>query len=148
MKIFAIDRDPNVRALAEKLEQEFAGRLSSSRDHSPKCGELLAAQNVKKVNGIGLDIRRVVDADRPARARFFVPYRWPARYAHVGASMSAADLVNSLSEEELANTIYDYGEERASRRIARAIVKAREEKPIETTAELAAIVRRVLPKKE
>jgi 16S rRNA (cytosine1402-N4)-methyltransferase len=59
---------------------------------------------------------------------------------------SAADLVARSSERDLADAIYAYGEERFSRRIARAIVEARREQPIETTGRLAAIVRRVLPR--
>ena len=55
---------------------------------------------------------------------------------------TARDLVNRLEESELANVIFDFGEERASRRIARAIVRARERSPVETTAELAEIVAR------
>jgi 16S rRNA (cytosine1402-N4)-methyltransferase len=57
---------------------------------------------------------------------------------------TAADVVNQLSEKELADLIYAYGEERKSRRIARAIVRARERAPLRTTGELAEIVRRAL----
>jgi 16S rRNA (cytosine1402-N4)-methyltransferase len=59
---------------------------------------------------------------------------------------TAADVVNHLSEKELADLIYVNGEERASRRIARAIVRARDRAPIRTTAELAEIVRRAAPR--
>jgi len=59
---------------------------------------------------------------------------------------TAADVVNRLPEKALADLIYAYGEERASRRIARAIVQARERAPIRTTAELAEIVRRAAPR--
>jgi 16S rRNA (cytosine1402-N4)-methyltransferase len=58
---------------------------------------------------------------------------------------TAADLVAGLPEEELADTLYQFGEERLSRRIARAIVKARAEAPIITTGQLAAIIRSVVP---
>jgi 16S rRNA (cytosine1402-N4)-methyltransferase len=63
-----------------------------------------------------------------------------------GRGESAADLVNELPEKELADLIYAYGEERASRPIARAIVRVREKAPIRTTAELAEIVRRAAPR--
>ena len=59
---------------------------------------------------------------------------------------SAADLVNSLPERELANVLYELGEERASRRIAKAIAAARQEAPIETTGRLASIIRSVMPR--
>ena len=63
------------------------------------------------------------------------------------AGDTAADLVARSSEEELANAIFQFGEERFSRRIARAIVHARSEDPIETTGRLAAIVRRAIPRR-
>ena len=63
-----------------------------------------------------------------------------------GGGETAAFLVNRLPERELADLIYEYGEERASRRIARAIVRARERAPIRTTLELAEIVRRARPR--
>jgi 16S rRNA (cytosine1402-N4)-methyltransferase len=59
---------------------------------------------------------------------------------------TAADLVNRLPERELADLIYRYGEERGSRRIARALVEARRRAPLRTTTELAALVRRALPR--
>jgi 16S rRNA (cytosine1402-N4)-methyltransferase len=58
---------------------------------------------------------------------------------------TAADLVNTLPERELADVLFEFGEERASRRIARAIVAARGEAPITSTARLAGIIRGVLP---
>jgi 16S rRNA (cytosine1402-N4)-methyltransferase len=61
------------------------------------------------------------------------------------AGGTAADLVAGASEEELANAIYTYGEERYSRRIARALVGARRQAPVDTTGRLAAIVRRAIP---
>jgi 16S rRNA (cytosine1402-N4)-methyltransferase len=62
-----------------------------------------------------------------------------------GKGPTAADLVSSLPEAELADTLYQFGEERLSRRIARAIVKARGEASITTTGQLAAIIRGVVP---
>jgi 16S rRNA (cytosine1402-N4)-methyltransferase len=60
---------------------------------------------------------------------------------------TAADLVAHSKEEDLANAIFQYGEERFSRRIARALVEARRESPIDTTGRLAAIVRRAIPQR-
>ena len=64
-----------------------------------------------------------------------------------GAGLTAADLLGRVPEDELADLIYRWGEERWSRRIARAIVSAREGRPIRTTAELAAIVMRAVPRR-
>jgi 16S rRNA (cytosine1402-N4)-methyltransferase len=60
---------------------------------------------------------------------------------------TAADLLREASESEIADAIYGFGEERFSRRIARSIVRARESQPIETTAQLAAIVRKAIPRR-
>jgi 16S rRNA (cytosine1402-N4)-methyltransferase len=84
--------------------------------------------------------RRLLDAARPGGAWVFLPARRPARHAHGQAGPSAADLVNDAPEALLADILHFYGEERAARRIARAIVAARSEAPIETTLQLAAIV--------
>ncbi|MCK5167412.1 MAG: 16S rRNA (cytosine(1402)-N(4))-methyltransferase RsmH, partial [Rhodospirillaceae bacterium] len=62
------------------------------------------------------------------------------------AGTSAADIVNDMDEDDLANIIYELGEERFSRRVAAAIIRAREEEPISRTLQLADIVRRVVPK--
>lgn len=63
------------------------------------------------------------------------------------AALSARNLVNEAPEEEIANILWQFGEERASRAIARAMVKARAQAPITTTAQLARIVESVLPRK-
>jgi 16S rRNA (cytosine1402-N4)-methyltransferase len=60
---------------------------------------------------------------------------------------TAADLLREASESEIADAIYEFGEERFSRRIARAIIQARERSPLETTVQLAGIVRRAVPKR-
>jgi 16S rRNA (cytosine1402-N4)-methyltransferase len=69
----------------------------------------------------------------------------PAGRSGTEPSLTAATLVNTLPERDLANLLFELGEERASRRVARAIVAARAEAPIETTSRLAAIIRAVLP---
>jgi hypothetical protein len=60
---------------------------------------------------------------------------------------TAADLLREASESEIADAIYEFGEERFSRRIARAIIQARELGPLDTTVQLAGIVRRAVPKR-
>ena len=81
----------------------------------------------------GAGSRRVVVPARRSGARLFVPRRRAARHAHGPQRADAADLVNTLPERELADVLFELGEERASRRIARAIVAARAEAPITTT---------------
>jgi 16S rRNA (cytosine1402-N4)-methyltransferase len=99
---------------------------------------------VKYVNGIVLDIGvSSMQVDNAERG-FSFKSDGPLDMRMSQSGESAYDIVNKASEEELADILYHYGEERKARQIARAIVKAREEAPISRTRELADIVRRVL----
>ncbi len=101
---------------------------------------VLAERGIGLVDGIALDIGGQLDAARPGRARLLVPGRRPARHAdEPSRALTAAEFLNEADEAEIARILKDYGEEPRARAIARAIVAAR---PIERTAELAAIVRR------
>ena len=91
--------------------------------------------------GIGVSSFQLDDAARGFSFRFAGPL--DMRMGRSGPT--AADLVNMLPEAELADTLYEFGEERLSRRIARAIVAARAIDPIATTTRLAAIIRSVVP---
>ena len=106
---------------------------------------LLDAAGVSALDGIVLDLGvssfQIDDAERGFSFRHDGPL--DMRMGKHGTS--AADLVNALPERELADVLYELGEERASRRIAHAIVAARAEAPIETTGRLAEIIRSVLP---
>jgi 16S rRNA (cytosine1402-N4)-methyltransferase len=105
---------------------------------------LLAEQGVTALDGVVLDLGvssfQLDDASRGFSFRSDGPL--DMRMSRTGPT--AADLVNTLPERELADLLFELGEERASRRIARAIVAARREAPITTTARLAAIVRGVV----
>ncbi len=106
---------------------------------------LLRQYGVTALDGVVLDLGlssfQIDDASRGFSFRH--EGRLDMRMSRTG--VSAADLVASLPEAELADTLYEFGEERLSRRIARAIVRARAEAPIETTTELATIIRSVVP---
>jgi 16S rRNA (cytosine1402-N4)-methyltransferase len=106
--------------------------------------ELLSAEGVDDVDGVALDLgvssMQFDQADRGFSFRASGPL--DMRMERSGTS--AADFVNEVDEAELADIIWRYGEERKSRRVARAIVEARKHKRIETTGELADIVRRAV----
>jgi 16S rRNA (cytosine1402-N4)-methyltransferase len=106
--------------------------------------DLLSAEGVDDVDGVALDLgvssMQFDQADRGFSFRASGPL--DMRMEKNGPS--AADLVNDADEAELADIIFRYGEERRSRRVARAIVEARKQKRIETTGELAEIVRRAV----
>jgi 16S rRNA (cytosine1402-N4)-methyltransferase len=144
--LYAIDRDPAAIARGEALAETVAGRLHMMQGGFGDMQMLLADRGVTRLDGIVLDLGissfQIDDPDRGFSFRFDGPL--DMRMGRDGTS--AADLVAALPESELADTLYRYGEERASRRIARAIVQARTETPIRTTLQLADIVRSVMPK--
>jgi 16S rRNA (cytosine1402-N4)-methyltransferase len=106
--------------------------------------ELLEGVGVTQVDGIALDIGvSSMQIDDPGRG-FSFRTDGPLDMRMEKDGMSAADAVNRLAEKELADIIYQYGEERASRKIARAIVELRELSPITRTSQLANVVRSVV----
>ncbi len=142
--VWAIDRDPNARDLAGRLIERFRGRLFFIEGRFGEMDRLLAERSVTQVEGVVLDLgissMQIDDAGRGFSFRFDGPL--DMRMGQAGPS--AADLVNELEEGELADIVFRYGEERMSRRVARAIVERRATAPITTTVELADIVRRVV----
>lgn len=143
-RVVAIDRDPRAIAIGRKLEGEAAGRLTVIEGRFGEMAALLAAAGIQSVDGIALDIgvssMQLDEADRG----FSFMNDGPLDMRMASSGDSAADLVNTLPEAELADLIYLYGEERRSRHVARAICQARAQDPITRTAELAAIVARVV----
>jgi 16S rRNA (cytosine1402-N4)-methyltransferase len=144
--LWAIDRDPDAIARGAALAQRHPGRLHLLHGSFGDMVDLLAANGVTQLDGVVLDIGvSSYQIDDPARG-FSFRADGPLDMRMDRAGPTAADLVATLPEGELADTLYQFGEERLSRRIARAIVQARAAAPITTTAQLAAIIRRVVPK--
>ena len=143
-RVYAIDRDPNVAHFAQQLEERFADRFVLLAGCFSDMIRLLAAQGVDRVNGIMLDIGVSSMQLEQAERGFSFRNDGPLDMRMAQSGMSAADVVNGLEEAELADIIYQYGEERASRRIAKAIVAARAVKPFERTHELAQVVHKAL----
>jgi 16S rRNA (cytosine1402-N4)-methyltransferase len=142
--VIALDRDPDAIAAGQALAERYAPRLRLIEGRFGDMAELLAAEGVEDVDGVALDLgvssMQFDQADRGFSFRASGPL--DMRMERSGSS--AADLVNEADEAELADIIWRYGEERKSRRVARAIVEARKHKRIETTGELADIVRRAV----
>jgi 16S rRNA (cytosine1402-N4)-methyltransferase len=106
--------------------------------------QLLSAEGVSAVDGVALDLGvSSMQFDQPARG-FSFRASGPLDMRMEKSGPSAADLVNEGEESELADLLWRYGEERKSRRVAHAIVERRRDKRIETTGELAEIVRRAV----
>ena len=141
-RLIGIDRDPSVIPAAEQLGKASGGRFVFVQAPFSKMAEVIRANGGETVDGIVLDIGvSSMQIDQAERGFSFMRAGpLDMRMARSGAS--AADAVNLLAEEELADIFYVYGDERRSRRIAKQIVEARAEAPIETTDRLAAIVTR------
>ena len=143
-RVIALDRDPAALAAAEA---NLVG-LPIQTVHANFCDlvEVLADKNITAVDGILLDLGLSSDqlADTARGFSFDSDGPLDLRFDPLSGE-PATRLVNRLSAEHLADLIFHYGEERFSRRIARAIVEKRHHNPIETSAQLAEIVRRAMP---
>ncbi|WP_412029533.1 16S rRNA (cytosine(1402)-N(4))-methyltransferase RsmH [Deinococcus yunweiensis] len=140
--VYGIDQDPYALQRARSTARPGLTVLEGNYRDMPT---LLAAVGVSAVDGILLDIGvssfQLDDTQRGFSYHTDAPL--DMRMSQSGES--AADVVNTYPEEEIAAIIYEYGEERHSRRIARGIVYARERAPIETTVQLADIIKRSYP---
>lgn len=142
--VWAIDRDPDAIARAERMAGGYGGRLHPVEGRFGAMDHLLAARGIKAVDGVTLDLGvSSPQIDEPSRG-FSFRAEGPLDMRMEKRGASAADVVNNADEETLANILYEFGEERRSRAVARAIVRARAEKPITRTEELAAIVHRAI----
>ncbi len=143
-KLYIIDRDPEA---LETLKKRFEGNSNVIiiKNNFFNIKSILNELGTGAVDGIladlGVSSHQLDDASRG----FSFHKNAPLDMRMSKEGMSAKDVVNSLPEQELRRIIYDYGEEKFAPSISRAIVGAREEKPIETTFELAEIVSQAVP---
>jgi 16S rRNA (cytosine1402-N4)-methyltransferase len=145
--VFGIDRDPQAFDRAAELRRRYADRLSVLRGAFGDMISLLAAHGVERVDGVAMDLGVSSNQlEAPERGFSFCADGPLDMRMDPDHGVSAADVVNELGEAELAHILWTYGEERASRHIARAIIRARADAPIARTAQLATIVHRVLPR--
>jgi 16S rRNA (cytosine1402-N4)-methyltransferase len=143
-RVWGIDRDPDAAIPGRALRERFPDRFELIPGPFGDMAQLLAARGVGSVDGIALDLGvSSIQLDRPERG-FSFRFAGPLDMRMSQEGRSAADLVNTLPEAELADLIYTLGEERFARAVARAVVRAR---PIGDTATLASVVRRAVPHK-
>jgi len=144
-QLLGIDLDPAALATAQQRLQEFGNRVHLVRGNYVDMAQFVQRLGWDAVDGILLDLGvSSYQLDTPARG-FSFQHDAPLdmRLDPDGAT-TAADLVNTLDEGKLADLIFLYGEERASRRVARFIVEARRVQPIRTTVALADVVTRAM----
>ncbi len=142
--IHAIDQDSSVQKYAEELSIRFSQRLQFHINKFSKMNEILSGQTF---DGIVLDLGvSSMQLEEAERGFSFMQDGPLDMRMSKKQSINAATIVNAFREEELANIIYKYSNERYAKRIASAITKYRETKIIETTKELADIVRSIVPR--
>lgn len=147
-RLIGIDRDPQALEAAAKALSSFGDRVVLVHDNFSRVKEIVEELGLGSVDGVVLDLGVSSFQLESAQRGFSF-----SRDAPLDMRMdptrgtTARELVNTLSAGELARIFRLYGEERFSKRIAGAIVRAREKKPVETTGELAAIVEGAVPGK-
>jgi 16S rRNA (cytosine1402-N4)-methyltransferase len=147
-RIVGIDRDAEALAIARERLARWAGQVEFVHADYREIGRVLDERGIGSVDGIVADLG-VSSLQFDGEGRGFSFQRDEPLDMRMDRSTgpTAADLLADLREEDLANLIYRFGEERFSRRIARAIVDARRAGPVQTTGQLAALVRRAVPRK-
>ncbi len=152
-RVIGLDRDTEALAIAGKRLKKFGKRVSLHHTRFEAFEAVLQALSCDTLDGVLLDLGvsslQLDEADRG------FSFQYPARLDmrmnrgkdEIHQAITAYDVVNTYSAEELADMFFTYGEERQSRRIAKFIIEARAEQPVETTTELADIVYRSIPRR-
>ena len=145
-RLISLDRDPDaVKAATERLS-EFGNAMVIHRNYS-ELDKVLDELGIDAVDGILMDLGvSSYQLDEESRG-FSYHSDAPLDMRMSQTGMSAADIVNTFDEQQLAKIIFEYGEEKFSRRIASNIIRARETAPIETTLQLADLIRESVPQK-
>ena len=139
-RVFGIDRDPAAIDFGAELINEYPSRLTLIQGCFGDITKIMANEGISHVDGIMLDLGvSSPQIDNPERG-FSFRYDGPLDMRMENKGPTAADFINEATEEDIANVIYEYGDERHSRRIARRIVEARKLKPILSTSQLVNII--------
>ncbi len=147
-EVWGIDQDPAARRAARHRLAGYGAQLHILAGNFRNVAELLRGQGVTEVDGLLADIGvSSPQVDCAERGFSFLAEGPLDMRMNPQAPLTAADIVNSAPEAELADILWQYGEERASRAIARRIAQERAKAPFRTTAQLAACIASVLPRK-
>lgn len=147
-RLISIDQDDQAIEFAKKRLEKYGAKWKVFKNNFENLDIVLYSAGYDKIDGILMDIGvSSTQLDDPSRG---FSYRYDTKLdmrMNQNSELSAYDVVNNYSEEDLARIIYEYGEERNSRRIARLICEERGKKKIETTGELVAIIKRAYPER-
>jgi 16S rRNA (cytosine1402-N4)-methyltransferase len=146
--LLGVDRDPAAVELARERLREFGDRVRVVHGDYRQLPAILDREGLSTVDGILLDLGvSSMQLDQPGRGFSFRRDEPLDMRMDTSAGPTAAEAVAGADEKTLADVIYEFGEDRHARRIARAIVAARAVAPIETTGRLADVVRRAVPRR-
>jgi 16S rRNA (cytosine1402-N4)-methyltransferase len=145
-EVIGIDKDPDAIAKGHELVQAYSPRLKLIHGSFGQMDNLLGSDRSSKIDGITFDLGVSSPQLDQAERGFSFQEDGPLDMRMSRTGKTAADIINTSSENELADIIFKFGEERFSRRVARRIVEARADKPILRTRELAELVRDVVPR--
>jgi 16S rRNA (cytosine1402-N4)-methyltransferase len=144
-RVIALDRDPSAIRAGETLKASSGGQLELVEARFGELDEVAKRIGVDVMDGVVLDIGvSSMQFDEAARG-FSLRFDAPLDMRMGGSGRSAADILRDEDEATIADILFHFGEERAARRIARAIVADRETKPFTSTLELAGMIARVAP---
>ncbi len=147
-KVIGLDRDPAALRIAAETLNKYRDRVELVHSDYRAIAAILEARGIERVDGTLTDMG-MSSYQLEAEGRGFSFQRDDPLDMRMDTTTgpTAAELLRRSEESEIADAIYEFGEERYSRRIARGIVQARTAAPLETTAQLAAIVRRAVPRR-
>jgi len=147
-KVIGIDRDPEAVAVGREFETRYPNRFQILEGPFGEIETLLQDANISQVNGIAFDLGVSSPQLDTAERGFSFRQDGPLDMRMSREGRTAADLVNQTPEADLANIIYQYGEERASRKIAKAIVEQRKLQKFTRTLELAQLIEKIMPRRD
>ncbi len=146
-KLIGIDQDLNALKKASEVLEEYKDKIILVHNNYENIDEVLNGLGIEKVDGILLDLG-VSSHQLDEESRGFSHNKDAPLDMRMDetSSFSAWDVVNKYSEKELEDIIWNYGEDRWARRIAKFIVEERKEKPIDTTLQLVSVIKKAIPK--
>jgi 16S rRNA (cytosine1402-N4)-methyltransferase len=144
-RVLALDRDPSAIAGGARLVAEAKGRLALVHGRFGALSEIASAEGFQRLDGVVFDIGLSSMQVEEAARGFSFRHDAPLDMRMEGVGRSAADILAEDDETTIADILYYFGEERAARRIARAIVADRKAAPFVTTRQLASLIERVAP---
>lgn len=147
-RVIGFDQDAEALALARQNLEEYSGRVQFVHRNFNALKDVLTELNIRQIDGLLLDLGlSSLQLERSGRGFSFMKSEPLDMRMDTRSATTAADLVNGMTADELADIFYYYGEERQSRRVAAHIIEQRRKSAIESTDELAGIVATAIPKR-